>query len=396
MQQSGPLVSVVMPCLNEERTLAACIAAARRGIEAAGVPGEVIVVDNGSTDRSTAVAEAVGARVVHCAQRGYGNALREGFAAARGRMILMGDADLSYDFEELPRFWKEVEAGNDLVMGTRLRGRIDPGAMPWLHRRLGNPLLSGMLRLLFGVPVSDAHCGLRAFTREAVARMDLRTGGMELASEIVIKAGAAGLRIGEIPITLHKDARDRPPHLRSFRDGWRHLRYMLMMAPNWLYLLPGVLAVGLGAILMVALPSGPVRVGALGLGLHSMLLGMALFLLGVYLLLLGCFVKAFGYTERLGSGGGASFAAALRRVQLEHGLLASALMIAVGAAGDAWLLARWLARVAATLDPAVAARPVVLFTALLVAGLQIFFGAFFLSMLGISRGDYVGGYTAKD
>ena len=290
-----------MPCLNEERTLPNCIEAARRGIEAAGIAGEVIVVDNGSTDRSVAVAEAAGARVVRCDRRGYGNALRAGFAAAQGRFILMGDADVSYDFAELPRFWKEIEAGHDLVMGSRLRGRIEPGAMPWLHRYVGNPVLSGILRLLFRVPVSDAHCGMRAFTKEAVARMDLRTGGMELASEIVIKAGAAGLRIGEIPITLHKDARGRPPHLRSFRDGWRHLRYMLMMAPNWLFFLPGLLSLGTGGLLIGALLPGPLRIGAVTFDVHTMLLGMALALLGVYLLLLGCFVKAFSYTERLGA-----------------------------------------------------------------------------------------------
>ncbi len=396
MQAPGPVASVVMPCLNEERTLPRCIAAARRGIDAAGIVGEVIVVDNGSTDRSVAVAEGLGARIVRCDRRGYGNALRAGFAAARGRFILMGDADESYDFAELPRFWKEIEAGHDLVMGSRLRGRIEPGAMPWLHRYVGNPALSGMLRLLFRVPVSDAHCGLRAFTRDALVRMDLRTGGMELASEIVIKAGAAGLRIGEIPITLHKDARDRPPHLRSFRDGWRHLRYMLMMAPNWLFFLPGLVSMGLGGILIAALLPGTLRVGGVGLDVHSMLLGMALFLLGVYLLLLGCFVKAFAYTERLGAGGEATFTAALRRVKLEHGLLAGGAMIAVGLAGDVWFLADWITHGAGSLDPVVTLRPAILFTTLLVAGLQVFFGAFFLSMLGISRGEWVADSTQSD
>ncbi len=396
MQQGGPVASVVMPCLNEEKTLPACIAAARRGIDGAGIAGEVIVVDNGSTDRSVAVAEGLGARVVRCDRRGYGNALRAGFAAARGRFILMGDADLSYDFAELPRFWKEIEAGHELVMGSRLRGRIEPGAMPWLHRYVGNPVLSGILRLLFRVPVSDAHCGLRAFTKDAVARMDLRTGGMELASEIVIKAGAAGLRIGEIPITLHRDARGRPPHLRSFRDGWRHMRYMLMLAPNWLFFLPGLLSLGAGALLIGALLPGPLRVGAVTFDVHTMLLGMALALLGVYLLLLGCFVKAFSYTERLGATSAAGFASALRRVQLEHGLVAGGTMIAVGLAGDLWFLAAWIGQGAGRLDAGATLRPAILYTTLLVAGLQVFFGAFFLSMLGISRGDYVGDYTAND
>jgi glycosyltransferase involved in cell wall biosynthesis len=387
-------VSVVMPCLDEQKTLPACIAAAQRGIEVAGITGEVIVVDNGSRDRSATVAEAAGAHVVRCERRGYGNALRAGFAAARGRFILMGDADQSYDFSELPRFWKEIEAGHQLVMGTRLRGHIAPGAMPRLHRYLGNPALSFILRLLFRAPVSDAHCGLRAFTKDAVSRMDLRTGGMELASEIVIKAAAAGLRITEIPITLHRDARDRPPHLRSWRDGWRHLRYMLMMAPNWLFFLPGFAALLLGAVLIGALLPGPLRFGAVTLDVHTMLVGMALVLLGVYLALLGCFVKAFSYTERLGSGGSA-FAAALRRVKLEHGLLAGGVLVGIGLAGDAWFLAQWLAEGAGRLDTGATLRPAILYTTLLVAGLQVVFGAFFLSMLGISRGDYVGDYTAE-
>jgi glycosyltransferase involved in cell wall biosynthesis len=392
MPAASPIVSVVMPCLDEEKTLPACLAAARGGIEAAGIAGEIIVVDNGSHDRSVALAEAAGARVVRCERRGYGNALRAGFAAARGRFILMGDADLSYDFTELPRFWKPIEAGYELVMGSRLAGRIEPGAMPWLHRYVGNPVLSGLLRLLFRVPVSDAHCGLRAFTKDAVERMDLRTGGMELASEIAIKAGAAGLRITEIPITLRRDGRGRPPHLRSFRDGWRHLRYMLMMAPNWLFVLPGLLALGAGALLIALLLPGPLPVGGVVLDLHTMLLGMALVLLGVYLLLLGCFVKAFSYTERLGARA-RGFAAALRRVKLEHGLAGAGLLVALGLAGDAYFLASWLAAGAGRLDAAATLRPAILYTTLLVAGLQLFFGAFFLSMLGISRGDYVGDYT---
>lgn len=385
-----------MPCLDEEKTLPACIAAARAGIAAAGIEGEVIVVDNGSRDRSVAVAEAGGARVVRCERKGYGNALRAGFAAARGRFILMGDADLSYDFGELPRFWKEIEKGSELVMGSRLRGTIEPGAMPPLHRYLGNPVLSFILRLLFRVPASDAHCGLRAFTKDAVERMDLRTGGMELASEIVIKAGAAGLRTSEIPITLRKDARGRPPHLRSFRDGWRHLRYMLMMAPNWLFVLPGLVALATGALLVGVLLPGPLAFGSVTLDVHTMLLGMALALLGVYLLLLGCFVKAFSYTERLDAARGAGFARALRRVTLEHGLAAGFVLLAIGLAGDVWFLASWVARGAGPLDAAATLRPAILYTTLLVAGLQVVFGAFFLSMLGISRGDYVGDYTSQD
>jgi hypothetical protein len=382
-----------MPCLNEERTIGRCIEAAWDGIAAGGTRGEVIVVDNGSSDRSVEIAEGAGARVVHCERRGYGNALRAGFAAARGTWIVMGDADLSYDFREIPRFWDEIRKGGELVMGSRLRGRIQPGAMPWLHRWVGNPALSATVRWLFRVRVSDTHCGLRAFTRDALARMDLRTGGMELASEIVIKAAAAGLQIAEIPVTLHRDGRDRPPHLRSFRDGWRHLRYMLMMSPGWLFFTPGLLSAALGAAAIAALLPAPLRLGGLVLDVHTMLLGMALVLLGVHLLLLGCFVKAFTYTERLSAGAHTAFASALRRVKLEHGLLAGGTLVLVGLAGDLWFLLRWLEQGAGRLQVGVTMRPAILFTTLLVAGLQVFFGAFFLSMLGISRGDYVGDYT---
>jgi hypothetical protein len=396
MPSENPCVSVVMPCLNEQRTIGRCIKAALRGIAAAGISGEVIVSDNGSTDDSVRIAEAAGARVVRCERRGYGNALRAGFAAARGTWIVMGDADLSYDFGEIPRFWEEIRKGGELVMGSRLRGTIEPGAMPWLHRYVGNPLLSWLVRLLFRVPASDAHCGLRAFTRGGIDRMDLRTGGMELASEIVIKAAAAGLRIGEIPITLHRDGRGRPPHLRSFRDGWRHLRYMLMMAPNWLFFLPGLLFGCLGAAMIAAVLPAPLPIGPVVLDVHTMLLGMAFVLLGIHLGLLGCFVKAFTYTERLSAGSHTGFASALRRVKLEHGLLAGGSLVVLGFAGDLWFLVRWLEQGAGRLPVATTMRPAILFTTLLVAGLQVVFGAFFLSMLGISRGDYVGDYTAGE
>lgn len=392
MEQADPCVSVVIPCLNEEKTLVHCIRAAQQGAAAAAITAEVIVVDNGSSDRSVEVAEAAGARVVHCKRRGYGNALRSGFSAAAGTWIIMGDADQSYDFGEIPRFWKQIEAGFELVMGSRLKGTIEPGAMPWLHRYVGNPVLSTVLRTLFRVNVSDSHCGLRAFTRGGFERMDLRTGGMELASEIVIKAGAAGLRMTEIPITLHKDERGRPPHLRSFRDGWRHLRYMLMMAPNWLFVIPGTVLAALGGTVILALLPGPLRLGDVTFDVHTMLLGMTLVLLGVYLFLLGCFVKVFCYTERLG-GGHKTLSNALRHVQLEHGLAVGAFLMLIGLAGNLWFLAHWLLHGARDLDVVVMMRPAILFMTLAITGVQVFFGAFFLSMLGISRGDYVGDYT---
>jgi len=391
-----PNVSVVMPCLNEEQTLLGCIEAAKRGIASAGITGEIVISDNGSTDRSVEIAEANGARVVHCDKKGYGNALRAGYAAAQGDWIIMGDADQSYDFSEIPRFWAKIQEGYELVMGSRLKGTIMKGAMPPLHQYLGNPVLSRIVRILFHTPVSDSHCGLRAFTKAALEKMDLRTGGMELASEIVIKASKAKLKTAEIPITLHPDARDRAPHLRSFRDGWRHLRYILMMAPNWLFILPGMTALAVGAALIGILLPGPLEVGAVTLDVHTMLLGMALVLLGVYLVVLGCFVKVFTHTEKLGVGGGGALGGLLRRVQLEHGLLFSCALIVLGFGGDCWFLFTWKNTGFGILEVKQAMRLAIPFTTMLVVGIELMFASFFLSMLGISRESYVGDYSPFD
>src|SRR5215470_12231716 len=232
-------VSVVIPCLNEANSLAFCVDKALNAFRASGLSGEVIVADNGSTDGSIQIAEEHGARVVHVAERGYGSALQAGIAAARGPFIIMGDADDSYDFTDVPRFVAKWREGYDVVMGNRFRGEIKPGAMPWHHKYVGNPLLSSLANLLFHTGVGDSHCGMRGFTHAVYDRMDLRSTGMEFASEFVIKAAQLGARLTEIPITLWPDKRGRPPHLRSFRDGWRHLRFMLLYAPNWLFLGPG-------------------------------------------------------------------------------------------------------------------------------------------------------------
>src|SRR5512143_4102694 len=269
-----------MPCLNESETVARCVAEAFSALERAGLDGEVVVADNGSTDGSRGLAERAGARVVSVARRGYGAALAGGFAAARGRYVVMGDADLSYDFRAVPQFVKALDSEADLVMGSRLRGKIEPGAMPPLHRWLGNPLLSGAGRLLFRTNVSDFHCGLRAFRREALEKLDLRTTGMEYASEMVVKAALFGLAIAEIPVTLRKDGRTRPPHLRTWRDGWRHLRFLLLYSPRWLYLAPGVALVLLGAALILWLLPGPRALGRATLDVHTMLAGAAMVLVG--------------------------------------------------------------------------------------------------------------------
>src|SRR6201998_1576865 len=253
-------VSVVIPCLNEANSIGICVDKATGAFRSQGLRGEVVVADNGSIDGSVEIAEKLGARVVRVEARGYGSALRAGIAAARGAFIVMGDADDSYDFSEVPRFVEKWRQGNDVVMGNRFRGEIKPGAMPWHHKYVGNPALSSLLNLFFRTGIGDSHCGMRGFTRAVYERMDLRSTGMEFASEFVIKAAQLDARITEIPITLWPDKRGRPPHLRSFRDGWRHLRFILLYAPNWLFLLPGGSLVMLGLFIVFWLLPGPRRV----------------------------------------------------------------------------------------------------------------------------------------
>ena len=289
-------LTIVMPCLNEAETIVTCVEMARRGLEAAGVSGEVLVADNGSTDGSIELAEKHGARVVRVAAKGYGNALRGGIEAARGRWILMGDADASYDFGEAPRFIGKLREGCDLVMGCRLPaggGTIKPGAMPWKNRWLGNPVLSFIGRLLFRTPIRDFHCGLRAFSREACERMALKTTGMEFASEMVMKASLFGMRMAEVPITLHPDGRSRPPHLRPWRDGWRHLRFMLIYSPRWLFLVPGLVlaAIGLGAGALLSF--GPVTVGAVRLEVGTLIISSISLILCAQLFAFAFFSKIF-------------------------------------------------------------------------------------------------------
>ncbi len=285
-------LTVVMPCLNEERTLPACIGKALETMWKLEIAGEVLIVDNGSTDNSVAVALAAGARVVQEPLPGYGNALRCGFAEAAGRFIIMGDCDDSYDFTDLGRFVDRLRGGADLVMGNRLAGDIKPGAMPWLHRWVGNPVLSRFLNLLYRTGVGDSHCGMRGFTREACQKMNLQMPGMELASEMVIKSSLAGLRIEEIPITLWPDGRNRPPHLRSFRDGWRHLRFMLMCSPMFLFVLPGLI------LTLAGLVSIPAAVLA-GYGVFDRVFGPNFMYTASLLSICGAHVMIFGFLAKL-------------------------------------------------------------------------------------------------
>lgn len=385
-------VSVVIPCLNEANSIGVCVEKALEALRAAGLRGEVVVADNGSSDGSVEIAAGLGARVVPVAQRGYGLALRAGAEAARGAFIVMGDADDSYDFTELPRFVAEWRRGYEVVMGNRFRGEIKPNAMPWHHRYIGNPGLAAMLNILFGAGIGDPHCGMRGFTRAAFDRMGLRTNGMEFASEFVIKAAQLGVKMTEIPITLWPDKRGRPPHLRSFHDGWRHLRFMLLYAPNWLFLLPGGLFVGLGLFLVFWLLPGPRNLSSrVILDIHTMIFGVFFTLIGLQILSIGSFAKIFSYAERFDHGT-VSLERALKRVTFEGGLLLGGSLFLIGFAGCAWVTWDWAA---SGFGPLHQVRLVLFWAMWLFIGLQITFSSFFLSMLGISRDTYIGDYELK-
>jgi Glycosyl transferase family 2 len=386
-------VSVVIPCLNEANSIGICVEKAVGAFRAAELRGEVVVGDNGSTDGSIEIAEKLGARVVRVEARGYGSALRAGIEAARGEFIVMGDADDSYDFKELPRFVEKWRQGNDVVMGNRFRGEIKSGAMPWHHKYVGNPALSSLLNLFFNTGIGDSHCGMRGFTRRVYERMDLRSTGMEFASEFVIKAAQLGATMAEIPITLWPDKRGRPPHLRSFRDGWRHLRFMLMYAPNWLFLSPGVafMLVGL-ALVFWLLPGSRVLTPRITLDVHTMIFGVIFTLLGAQILSIGAFAKVFSYAERFDRSGTVSLKRILKRVTLESGLLLGGALFFAGVAGCAWITWQWMN---SGFGPLAQIRQVLFWSMWLFLGLQIIFASFFLSMLGISRGTYIGDYDLK-
>jgi glycosyltransferase involved in cell wall biosynthesis len=385
-------VSVVIPCLNEANSIGICVEKALEAFRAAGLRGEVVVADNGSTDGSVEIAEKLGARVVPVARRGYGAALRAGIAAARGAFIIMGDADDSYDFSEVPRFVEKWRQGYEVVMGNRFRGEIKPGAMPWHHKYIGNPALSWVLNLFFHAGIGDSHCGMRGFTRAVYDRMDLRSTGMEFASEFVVKAAQLHAKVTEIPITLWPDKRGRPPHLRSFRDGWRHLRFMLLYAPNWLFLLPGASLVAAGLFLVFWLLPGPrVLTPRVTLDVHTMIFGLMFTLLGVQILSIGAFAKVFSYAERFDHRNH-SLRRALTHVTLESGLLVGGGLFVVGFAGCLWVVWGW---VASGFGPLHQVRAVLFWSMWLFIGIQVIFASFFLSMLGISRGTYIGDYDLK-
>jgi glycosyltransferase involved in cell wall biosynthesis len=377
-------VSIVMPCLNEAETLATCIQKAMQAIEKDGLSAEIIVADNGSTDGSQAIASELGARVVPVARKGYGSALIGGIEAARGQLVIMGDADDSYDFTAIAPLIAKLRDGFDLVVGNRFLGGIEPGAMPWSHRWIGNPVLTLISRVFFHTPVGDMHCGLRGFRKDAYERMKLRASGMEFASEMVIKSSLKGMRIAEVPVALRPDGRSRPPHLRTWRDGWRHLRFMLLFSPRWLFLYPGLALFAVSLLVGAALETGPLKIGPLGLDIHTLLLAGFGCLIGYQLIVFALFTKVFAVREGFHPPN-PSYSAMFRYVRLETGLAAGALMFVVGAAGAIVAVLTWGSGGFGSLDPRVTMREIIPAAVLLTLGVQTVFASFFLSILGIDN-----------
>jgi len=377
-------LSVVMPCLNEAATVGICVKKAMDALELHGIRGEVIIADNGSTDGSQQIAREFGARVVPVETRGYGSALQSGIAAAHGEFILMGDADDTYDFAQLNEFVAKLREGYDLVMGNRFLGKILPGAMPPLHRYLGNPVLTGIGRLFFKSPVGDFHCGLRAFRKDAIEELGLRTLGMEFATEMVVKATAFGLSVTEIPTTLAPDRRDRPPHLRTWRDGWRHLRFLLLYSPRWLFLYPGIALFAAGIVISAILLPGPRAVGNVVFDVHTLLFAAMAILIGFQSVVFATFTKVFAISEGL-LPEDPRLTRMFHYVTLEVGLIAGVLLILAGA--GAWILGLeyWRIREFGELDPVKTLRIVIPGVVCFTLGFQIILSSFFLSVLGMSR-----------
>ena len=384
---SGSLeLSIVIPCLNEETTVGDVVAKGIASLARLGVAGEVIVADNGSTDRSREVAAEAGARVVDVPAKGYGAALMGGISAARSMYVLMADADDSYDLGAIEPFLTALRAGNDLVMGNRFKGGIEPGAMPTLHRYLGNPVLSFVARLFFGGKSGDFHCGMRAFRRDAVQALDLRTTGMEFASEMVVKAHLAHLRIAEVPTMLHRDRRPRRPHLRTWRDGWRHLRFLLLYSPRWLFLYPGALLMLAGGLVGLRLLLGPLQAGNVGFDVHTLVYAAAGVIVGFQAVAFGVFTKVFAISEgllpddpRLGR--------LFRFITLETGLVVGFVLLVIGLGTGIWAVRVWSEARFGSLssDEPLTLRLAIVSATALALGVEITMASFFLSVLGLRR-----------
>ncbi len=378
--EPGLELTIVMPCLDEAETLATCIRKARRYLESSGVAGEVVIGDNGSTDGSQEIAIREGARVVHVPVRGYGAALHAASLAARGRYVIMGDSDGSYDFLELQPFVVRLRQGFDLVMGNRFLGGIGPGAMPWKNRYLGNPVLTSIGRLFFRCPARDFHCGLRGFSKDAFHRMDLRTTGMEFASEMVIKATLLDMKVAEVPTTLSRDGRSRPPHLRPWRDGWRHLRFMLLYSPDWLFLYPGLLLLVAGLLVGAWLLPRPRQLLGAELDVHTLLYAALAVIVGFQAVAFASFTKVFASAEGLLPDRG-RHRRLLDHVTLEAGLVVGVILVILGLGGSLVAVLRWGREDFGPLDVRTTLRGVIPAVLALTIGLQVALSSFFLSVL---------------
>jgi hypothetical protein len=384
--ENGELIelTILMPCLNEAKTLAACIGKARAFLAEHRISGEVLIADNGSTDGSREIARSCGARVVEVPIRGYGAALYHGSLAARGRFVIMGDSDDSYDFSDLMGFVTRLRAGDELVMGNRFRGGIKPGAMPWANRHIGNPILSAIGRWLFKSQIGDFYCGLRGFSLQAFKRMDLRTAGMEYAAEMVIKATLLNLRIGEVPTTLSPDGRQRPPHLRPWLDGWRGLRFMLLYSPRWLFFYPGLLLMGIGLLMALWLIPGPRRIGTVAFDVHTLFYSFIAIIIGFQASLFSLFVR------ELATRGGFLPPDPLmekisRLLTLEAGLICGGLLFAVGLGGSIAAVFLWEDASFGDLDPLRMMRVVTPSGTAMCLGCQIVLSGLFLGVLRLGR-----------
>ncbi len=377
-------LTVVMPCLNEAETVATCVRKAVGFLHEYDISGEVVVADNGSTDGSQQLAADAGARVVPVSEKGYGNALMGGIVSARGRFIIMGDADDSYDFTNLMPFIEKLRDGADLVMGNRFEGGIEPGAMPPLHRYLGNPVLSFIGRLFFGSKIGDFHCGLRGFRRDSVMKLGLQATGMEFASELVVKATLAKQRITEVPTTLAKDGRSRPPHLHTWRDGWRHLRFLLLFSPRWLFFMPGLVVFLLGILIGAVVIPRPFSIGSVTFDVDTLVAASAMIVIGFQSVLFALFTQVYASAEGF-LPEDKRVRHILKTLSLERGLLAGAVLGIAGIVGLAVSLSYWGSTSFGSLDYNHALRIVVPSVTALIVSCQIILGTFFLSILGIRR-----------
>ncbi|MEG4068826.1 glycosyltransferase family 2 protein [Microcoleus sp. Pol11C2] len=377
-------LSILMPCLNEAETLEICIQKALSSLRELDIAGEVIIADNGSTDGSQDIATRMGARVVPVAAKGYGSALMGGIIAARGVYIIMGDADDSYNFSNLGAFVNKLREGFDLVMGNRFQGGIKPGAMPPLHKYLGNPVLTWVGQLFFASPVGDFHCGLRGFRRDSILKLDLQTTGMEFASEMVVKASLYKLRIAEVPTVLSPDGRSRPPHLRTWRDGWRHLRFLLLYSPRWLFLYPGVALIIWGLIVGIWLLPGTQKIGSISFDVHTLLYAAIAIIIGFQAVTFAFFTKIFAISEKF-LPEDPKLNKIFRYVTLETGLIVGVTLILIGIVGSFLSLTIWSKTAFGSLDPSKTLRLVIPSLTCLTVGLQMVLSSFFLSVLSLKR-----------